>query len=84
MLVGRLAAIAMENPEIHLNELAESLRQSGLYRDQQAALLVRALEVAVQGTLEDGLLTLRSLHRPDLNPRKESYEGTEQNRANVP
>ena len=84
MLDAPLAAIAMENPETHLNELTKSLRQSGLHRDQQAALLVRTLEVAVEGTLEDGLLTLRSLHRPDLNPRKESYDSTKQKRANVP
>ena len=84
MLDAPLNAIAMETPETHLNELTKSLRQSGLHWDQQAGLLVRTLEVAVEGTLEDGLLTLRSLHRPDLNPRKESYDSTKQKRANVP
>ena len=46
----------MENPKTHLNEITKSLRQSGLYREQQAALLVRAWEAAVEGTLENGTL----------------------------
>ena len=57
-LDARLAAIAVENPHAHLNELTASLRQSGLNQGQQTALLVRAWEAAVEGTLEDGLLTL--------------------------
>ena len=57
-LDARLAAIAVENPDAHLNELTASLRQSGLNQGQQTALLVRAWEAAVEGTLEDGLLTL--------------------------
>ena len=65
-LDARLAALAVDDPESHLNELADSLRQSDLGQDQQTALLVRAWEAAVEGTLEDGLLTLdeeNSLHR---------------------
>lgn len=58
MLDARLAAIAVENPDAHLNELTASLRQSGMPLAQQTALLVRAWEAAVEGTLEDGLLTL--------------------------
>ena len=53
-----LAAVAVEDADAHLRDLTDSLRQSHLYRDQQAALLVRAWEAAVEGTLEDGLLTL--------------------------
>ena len=58
MLDARLAAIAVDDPDDHLDELTASLRQSGMPRDQQTALLVRAWEAAVEGTLEDGLLTL--------------------------
>ena len=65
-LDARFAALAVDDPETHLNELEESLRQSGLHQGQQTALLVRAWEAAVEGTLEDGLLTQdeeNSLHR---------------------
>ena len=57
MLDARLAAIATEDPGAHLHELTDSLRQSGMTKGQQTALLVRAWEAAVEGTLEDGLLT---------------------------
>ena len=66
MLDARLATIAVDDPDAHLEELTASLRQSGLHHSQQTALLVRAWEAAVEGTLEDGLLTLdeeNSLHR---------------------
>jgi len=63
---ARLAAVAVENPEHHLEELAQSLRRSSLNPSQQTALLIRAWEAAVEGTLEDGLLTMdeeNALHR---------------------
>ena len=41
-LDARLAALAVDDPDTHLNDLAQSLRQSGLNPDQQTALLVRA------------------------------------------
>ena len=41
-LDARLAAIAMDDPDAHLEELTASLRQSGLHHSQQTALLVRA------------------------------------------
>ena len=65
-LDARLAALAVEDPNTHLRELADSLRQSGLNPGQQTALLIRAWEASVEGTLEDGLLTLdeeNALHR---------------------
>ena len=61
-----LAAIAVEGTDTHLRDLTDSLRQSRLYREQQDALLVQAWEAAVEGTLEDGLLTRdeeNALHR---------------------
>ena len=65
-LDARLAAIATDDPDTHLNELAQSLRDSGLPDGRQTALLVQAWEAAVEGALEDGLLTLdeeSALHR---------------------
>ena len=58
MLDARLAAIAVDNPQIHLRELSEFLRQSTLYADEKTNLLTRAWEAAVESALEDGLLTL--------------------------
>ena len=55
---ARLAALAVDDPESHLNDLSHALRQSDLDQAQQTALLVRAWEAAVEGTLEDELLTL--------------------------
>ena len=52
-----LDAIAVEGADAHLRDLTDSLRQSSLYQEQQDALLVQAWEAAVEGTLEDGLLT---------------------------
>ena len=53
-LDARLAAVAVDDPETHLNGLAQSLRDSGLPQGQQTAILVRAWEAAVEGALEDG------------------------------
>ena len=52
-----LDAIAVEGADAHLRDLTDSLRQSSLYQEQQDALLVQAWKAAVEGTLEDGLLT---------------------------
>ena len=65
-LDARLAAIATDDPDTHLNELTESLNDSGLPDGRQTAILIRAWEAAVEGALEDGLLTLdeeSALHR---------------------
>ena len=48
----------MDDPDTHLQELSESLKQSGLPEGQRTAVLIQAWEAAVEGTLEDGLLTL--------------------------
>ena len=57
MLDARLAAIAVADADAHLRDLAHSLQQSHLHQNQQTELLVKAWEAAVEGTLEDGLLT---------------------------
>ena len=81
-LDARLAAIATEDPDTHLNELAQSLNDSGLPQGQQTALLVRAWEAAVEGALEDGLLTLdeesalhRYLHHFEVAPERVDGNG---------
>ena len=58
MLDARLAALAVDDPDTHLNDLSQSLRDSGLPDVQQTGVLIQAWEAAVEGTLEDGLLTL--------------------------
>ena len=58
MLDARLAALAVDDPDDHLLDLATSLRQSGLSPGESADLLVQAWEAAVESTLEDGLLSL--------------------------
>ncbi len=57
-LDARLAAIATSDPEAHLNALARSLRESRLPQGQQTAILIRAWEAAVEGALEDGLISM--------------------------
>ena len=58
MLDARLAAIAVFDGGAHLDDLAETLRQSDLSQEEQTMLLVQAWEAAVERALEDGLFTL--------------------------
>ena len=81
-LDARLAAIATDDPDSHLNELSESLEGSGLPQDQQTDILTRAWEAAVEGALEDGLLTLdeesalhRYLHHFEVSPEQVDGNG---------
>ena len=81
-LDARLAAVAVDDPEHHLNGLAQSLRDSALPQGQQTAILVRAWEAAVEGTLEGGLITLdeenalnRYLHHFDVAPEQVDGNG---------
>ena len=81
-LDARLAAVAVDDPEYHLNGLAQSLRDSALPQGQQTAILVRAWEAAVEGTLEGGLITLdeenalnRYLHHFDVAPEQVDGNG---------
>ena len=79
MLDARLAALAVEDADTHLNELAEALRQSTLYSDERTNLLVRAWEAAVEGTLEDGLL---SFDEENALARYLNHFGIDQRHAN--
>ena len=58
MMEARLAAISVQDGDGHLRDLALSIRQAGLGQDDANRLLIRAWETAVQGALEDGLLSL--------------------------
>ena len=55
---ARLAAISVQDGDGHLQDLALSIRQAGLGQGEANRLLIRAWETAVQGALEDGLLSL--------------------------
>ena len=58
VMEARLAAISVQDGDGHLRDLALSIRQAGLGQGEANRLLIRAWETAVQGALEDGLLSL--------------------------
>ena len=58
VMEARLAAISVQDGDGHLQDLALSIRQAGLGQGEANRLLIRAWETAVQGALEDGLLSL--------------------------
>ena len=58
MMEARLAAISTRPGDDHLRELTLTLRKANLGRDETNRLFIRAWETAVEGTLEDGLLSL--------------------------
>ena len=86
MLDARLAALAVSDAETHLRELGQMLEGSGLSHRDQRGLLVQAWEAAVEGTLEDGMLTLDEeaavvwyLHHFDLSAREVDSNGAHRN-----
>ena len=86
MLDARLAALAVSDAKTHLHELSQMLEGSGLSPGDQRSLLVQAWETAVEGTLEDGMLTLdeeaalvRYLHHFDLSAREADSNGAHRN-----
>ena len=58
MLDARLAALATVDGDTHRNELAAILEGSDLSSVEQQILLAQAWEAAVEGSLEDGVLSL--------------------------
>ena len=54
MLAARLAAIAVDGTDTHLNEMSETLHQSQLHKDKQMNLLFRAWEATVGGSSRTG------------------------------
>ena len=55
---ARLAAISPRDGDQHLQDLSLAIRQAGLAGVKAKGLQVRAWEAAVEGTLEDGLVSL--------------------------
>ena len=62
VLAARMAALSTEEGDEHLNAISDSLRESDLTKEQARRLLVRAWETAVQGALEDGVISLDEEH----------------------
>ena len=58
MLEARLAAISVQDGDGHLRDLQDALQEARLDFHQRRRILIRAWEAAVEGALEDGLLSL--------------------------
>ena len=58
MLDARLAALAVNHGQTHLDGIQQSLQELNLPPDEQRELLAQAWEAAVEGSLEDGVLSL--------------------------
>ena len=58
MMEARLAAISPRDGDQHLQDLSHAIRQAGLAGVKAKGLQVRAWEAAVEGALEDGLVSL--------------------------
>ena len=58
MIEARLAAISVQDGNQHLQDLTLAIRQAGMDAGQARGLQVRAWEAAVEGALEDGLMSL--------------------------
>ena len=58
ILEARLAAISVHDGDDHLQDLDEAMLEARLGPDQRKRILIRAWETAVEGALEDGLVSL--------------------------
>ena len=58
ILEARLAAISVHDWDDHLQDLDEAMLEARLGPDQRKRILIRARETAVEGALEDGLVSL--------------------------
>ena len=58
MLEARLAAISVQDGNGHLRDLEDALQEARMDFHQRRRVLIRAWEAAVEGALEDGLLSL--------------------------
>ena len=57
IMEARLAAISVHDGDQHLQDLRAAIRQAGLDDNEAKGLLIRAWEAAVEGALEDGLVS---------------------------
>ena len=83
VLAARMAALSTEEGDQHLHHISDSLRESGLSDGQARSMLIRAWETAVQGALEDGVISLDEehalssyLHHFDLSSADVNIKGT--------
>ncbi len=58
MLDARLSALAVTGGQTHLDSLSQAFRKLGLPPAEERRLMVQAWESAVEGSLEDGVLSL--------------------------
>ena len=58
IMEARLAAISVHDGDDHLQDLDEAMLEARLGPDQRKRILIRAWETAVEGALEDGLVSL--------------------------
>ena len=58
MLEARLAATSVQDGDGHLRDLEDAMQEARLDFHQRRRILIRAWEAAVEGALEDGLLSL--------------------------
>ena len=58
IMEASLAAISVHDGDQHLQDLSEAIQQAGLNPGETTRLLIRAWEAAVEGALEDGLVSL--------------------------
>ena len=86
MLDARLAALAVKDGDAHRSELAATLAESELSPGDQRRLLAQAWEAAVEGSLEDGILSLDEenalihyLHRFNLDQAAVNANGAHTN-----
>ena len=58
IMEARLAALSVQDGDQHLRDLRDSIQEAGLPWEETEEILVHAWETAVEGTLEDWLLSL--------------------------
>ena len=58
IMEARLAAISVQDGVLHLQDLSAAIRQADMDHDEARGILVRAWEAAIEGALEDGLVSL--------------------------
>ena len=58
MMEARLAAISVYDGDQHLQDLSAAIRQASLDPGETTRLIIQAWEAAVEGALEDGLVSL--------------------------
>ena len=86
VLSARMAALAIDNANASLNDLATAFAESNLGPEEQRKALIQGWEAAVEGALEDGVPSMdeeaalvRYLERFELERRDVDTNGTHRN-----